>query len=80
MSRLQYGLEDAREASRNMLESIKSSKEQLNHLPGTIGTVGPLLGLVGTVYGMIQGLHRHEHRPAQWIPTSFRKAFRTRYV
>ncbi len=54
MSRLQYGLEDAREASRNMLDSIKSSKEQLNSYLAVIGTVGPLLGLVGTVYGMIK--------------------------
>ena len=34
MSRLQYGIEDAREAAFNMVESIKSSKEQLDHLPG----------------------------------------------
>lgn len=54
MSRLQYGLEDAREASRNMLDSIKSSKEQLNSYLAVIGTVGPLLGLVGTVFGMIK--------------------------
>jgi biopolymer transport protein ExbB len=53
MSRLQYGLEDAREASRNMLASIKSSKEQLNSYLSVIGTIGPLLGLVGTVFGMI---------------------------
>jgi len=53
MSRLQYGLEDAREASRNMLASIKSSKEQLNSYLSVIGTLGPLLGLVGTVFGMI---------------------------
>ena len=54
MSRLQYGLEDAREASQNMLDSIKSSKEQLNSYLAVIGTIGPLLGLVGTVYGMIK--------------------------
>jgi biopolymer transport protein ExbB len=53
MSRLQYGLEDAREASMNMLDSIKSSKEQLNSYLSVIGTLGPLLGLVGTVFGMI---------------------------
>ena len=53
MSRLQYGLEDAREASRNMLASIKSSKDQLNSYLAVIGTLGPLLGLVGTVFGMI---------------------------
>lgn len=54
MSRLQYGLEDAREASRNMLDTIKSGKDQLNSYLSVIGTVGPLLGLVGTVYGMIK--------------------------
>jgi biopolymer transport protein ExbB len=37
-----------------MLDSIKSSKEQLNSYLAVIGTVGPLLGLVGTVYGMIK--------------------------
>jgi len=53
MSRLQYGLEDAREASVNMLETIKSSKEQLNNYTAVIGALGPLIGLVGTVFGMI---------------------------
>jgi biopolymer transport protein ExbB len=53
MSRLQYGLEDAREAALNMVESIKASKEQLITYLGTIGTLGPLIGLVGTVFGMI---------------------------
>src|SRR5262249_45239537 len=53
MSRLQYGLEDARKAAAEMLESIKSSKEQINSYLAVIGTLGPLLGLVGTVFGMI---------------------------
>lgn len=53
MSRLQYGIEDAREASFSMLESVKASKEQLIVYLATIGTLGPLLGLVGTVFGMI---------------------------
>ena len=53
MSRLQYGLEDAREAAANMLEGIRSEKEQKNSYTAVIGTVGPLLGLVGTVFGMI---------------------------
>jgi biopolymer transport protein ExbB len=54
MSRLQYGLEDAREAAMNTLESIKSDKEQKNNYNAVIATIGPMLGLVGTVWGMIQ--------------------------
>ena len=54
MSRLQYGLEDAREAAANTLESVKSDKEQKNNYTAVIATLGPMLGLVGTVYGMIQ--------------------------
>jgi biopolymer transport protein ExbB len=54
MSRLQYGLEDAREAALNTLESIKSDKEQKNNYNSVIATLGPMLGLVGTVFGMIQ--------------------------
>ncbi|MFO0881462.1 MAG: MotA/TolQ/ExbB proton channel family protein [Gemmataceae bacterium] len=53
MSRLQYGIEDAREASFSMLESVKAGKEQLIVYLATIGTLGPLIGLVGTVFGMI---------------------------
>jgi biopolymer transport protein ExbB len=53
MSRLQYGIEDARDAALNMVESIKAGKEQLINYLGTIGTLGPMLGLVGTVFGMI---------------------------
>jgi biopolymer transport protein ExbB len=54
MSRLQYGLEDAREAAMNTLEAIKSDKEQKNNYNAVIATIGPMLGLVGTVYGMIK--------------------------
>jgi biopolymer transport protein ExbB len=54
MSRLQYGIEDARESSFNMVDSIRASKEQLIAYLGTIGTLGPMFGLVGTVYGMIK--------------------------
>jgi biopolymer transport protein ExbB len=53
MSRLQYGIEDAREAAENMVSSIRAAKEQLITYLATIGTIGPMLGLVGTVYGMI---------------------------
>ena len=54
MSRLQYGIEDAREASLNTLEGIKSDKEQKNNYTAVSATLGPLLGLVGTVFGMIE--------------------------
>jgi biopolymer transport protein ExbB len=53
MSRLQYGIEDAREACFNMVDSVRAGKEQLIVYLATIGTLGPLLGLVGTVFGMI---------------------------
>jgi biopolymer transport protein ExbB len=54
MSRLQYGIEDAREAAFSMVDSIRASKEQLIAYLATIGTLGPMFGLVGTVYGMIK--------------------------
>lgn len=53
MSRLQYGIEDARDAAYNMVESIKSSKDQINNYVAVICSIGPLIGLVGTVFGMI---------------------------
>jgi len=53
MSRLQYGIEDAREAALNMVESLRSGKEQLNNYTAVICSMGPLIGLVGTVFGMI---------------------------
>ncbi|HTU18118.1 MAG TPA: MotA/TolQ/ExbB proton channel family protein [Gemmataceae bacterium] len=54
MSRLQYGIDDSREAALNMVESLKAGKDQLITYLATIGTLGPMLGLVGTVWGMIQ--------------------------
>jgi len=53
MGRLQYGIEDARETAYHMVDSIKAGKEQLITYLATIGSLGPMLGLVGTVYGMI---------------------------
>jgi biopolymer transport protein ExbB len=53
MARLQYGIDDARETAMNAVESIRAGKEQLTTYLATIGTLGPLLGLVGTVYSMV---------------------------
>lgn len=53
MARLQYGLEDAREAAHQTLESIKADKESKNNYTAVIASLGPMLGLVGTVFGMI---------------------------
>lgn len=58
MSRLQYGIEDAREAMLSMVDTVKASKENLISYLATIGTLGPLLGLVGTVSGMIGAFRR----------------------
>jgi len=54
MGRLQYGIEDARETAYNAVESARAGKENLLAYVATIGTLGPMIGLVGTVYGMIK--------------------------
>src|SRR5581483_6377682 len=53
MGRLQYGIDDAREATFNMVDSVRANKDNLITYLGTIGTLGPMIGLVGTVFGMI---------------------------
>jgi biopolymer transport protein ExbB len=58
MGRLQYGIEDAREAMIGMVETIKAGKEGLISYLASIGTLGPMLGLVGTVSGMIGAFYK----------------------
>jgi biopolymer transport protein ExbB len=53
MGRLQYGIEDAREAMFHMVETVKSSKDSMISYLANVGTLGPMLGLVGTVSGMV---------------------------
>jgi biopolymer transport protein ExbB len=36
-----------------MVDSIRASKEQINNYTAVICSLGPLVGLVGTVFGMI---------------------------
>ncbi len=62
MGRLQYGIEDARETAMNTVESIKAGKEQLTTYLATIGSLGPLLGLVGTVYSMVGAMREMADR------------------
>src|SRR5262245_48122262 len=54
MTRMQYGLEEARDAANAMWDSLKARKEHVLAYVAIIGTLGPLIGLVGTVSGMIQ--------------------------
>lgn len=53
MARLQYGIEDARDAAFNTVASLRSQKEQLINYIAVISSLGPYIGLVGTVFGMI---------------------------
>ncbi len=53
MGRLQYGIEDAREAMLGMVDTVRSGKDSWISYLATIGTLGPMLGLVGTVSGMV---------------------------
>ena len=53
MGRLQYGIEDAREAMMGMVETVKAGKDSMISYLANVGTLGPMLGLVGTVSGMI---------------------------
>ena len=53
MGRLQYGIEDAREAMTSTVETVRASKDSLISYLANVGTLGPMLGLVGTVFGMI---------------------------
>ena len=48
----------------NMLESIRAGKEQLNNYTAVIGSLGPLIGLVGTVLGMIRSFMALASSPA----------------
>ncbi len=62
MARLQYGIEDAREAMFAMVDTVRASKDNWISYLATIGTLGPMLGLVGTVSGMV-GAFRKLGRP-----------------
>jgi biopolymer transport protein ExbB len=53
MGRLQYGIEDAREAMTSTVETVRASKDSLISYLANVGTLGPMLGLVGTVSGMV---------------------------
>jgi biopolymer transport protein ExbB len=54
MTRLQHGIEESREAVHAMLASLAGRKKGVLQIIAVIGTLGPLIGLVGTVQGMIE--------------------------
>jgi biopolymer transport protein ExbB len=54
MARLQHGLQEARDAAEAMIESLRARKDHIIGYIAIIGTLGPLIGLVGTVSGMIE--------------------------
>lgn len=54
MTRMQHGLDEARDAAGAMWDSLRARKEHILAYVAIIGTLGPLIGLVGTVSGMIQ--------------------------
>src|SRR5262245_57144312 len=58
MGRLQYGIEDAREAMFGMVETVTAGKDSMISYLANVGTLGPMLGLVGTVSGMIGAFRR----------------------
>src|SRR5262245_9524528 len=70
MGRLQYGIEDAREAAMNTVETIKANKEQFVTYLATIGSLGPLIGLIGTVYSMVEAfmvMAKNENTPPKFM-------------
>lgn len=58
LPKLQYGLDDAAEASARKVEEFRAGKELIISFMAVIGQLGPLLGLVGTVYGMINSFQK----------------------
>lgn len=58
LPKLQYGIEEASDAATRKLDEVRASKELIISFMAVIGQLGPLLGLVGTVYGMINSFKK----------------------
>lgn len=58
LPKLQYGIDEAADAATRKLDEVRASKELIISFMAVIGQLGPLLGLVGTVYGMINSFKK----------------------
>lgn len=54
MAELPNGLVAAREAMENHSEVVEHEYEKKNSMLAVLGTLGPMIGLLGTLYGMIE--------------------------
>jgi biopolymer transport protein ExbB len=58
LPKLQFGMDEASDAATRKLDEVRASKELIISFMAVIGQLGPLLGLVGTVYGMINSFKK----------------------
>lgn len=58
LPKLQFGIDEASDAATRKLDEVRASKELIISFMAVIGQLGPLLGLVGTVYGMINSFKK----------------------
>ena len=68
IANLPNGRPEAKEAMLAMSDEIVTGLEMKISYLATIGTLGPMIGLVGTVWGMIMSFQDHRHRGRRAAP------------